>query len=86
MYICIACSPESLKCPSSVTMYPLHSFAGHIDEMRSFMPSFMTLIGLPLCVCVCHVEYAERSIEYDILFLFIPVYKYINLEYEHVSV
>ena len=33
-----------------------------------------------------HVEYAERSIEYGIIFIFSPVYEYSNLAYDHVPV
>jgi len=33
-----------------------------------------------------HIEYAERRIKYGILFIFSPIYKYSNLEYEHVTV
>jgi len=33
-----------------------------------------------------HVEYAERSIEYGIIFLSSPVYEYTNLDYERIPV
>jgi len=33
-----------------------------------------------------HVEYAERSITYGLLFIFSLIYEYNNLEYEHVPV
>ena len=39
------------------------------------------IIILPL-----HVEHAERSIQYGILFILSPVYEYSTLEYEHVPV
>ena len=39
-----------------------------------------------LFIVSLHVEYAERSIEYGIRFIFSPVYEYSNLEYEHVLV
>jgi len=35
---------------------------------------------------ILHVEYAERSINYGILFIFSLFYEHSNLEYEHVSV
>jgi len=45
------------------------------------------LDGFVLC-CVCvtslHVEYAERRIEYCILFIFSLLYEYFNLECVHI--
>ena len=41
---------------------------------------------LVLCAKSLHVEYAERSITYDILFTSSLIHEYSNLEYEHVPV